>query len=482
MKNIFKILLVLILPLLLVNACRDEANKDWTTPEQTIHLYNTTLSSNTLYPSMDDNSFRLVWDMVSSATGSYTVQFSKTSDFKNPIVFGTSTTNSFTKSIKELNSSLLQAGYSPYAQTMLFIRVINGNQLSNVISVGVTPYPVTIPVINNPTSGQSLVLDASNPTATATTIKWTDYDYGTTVNYTLEVSKKGTGEFITLATVNDAKELEVSNFLINEAASKLDLPVNVASEIDLRITAKTESAGGSITKVSDIVTFKLTPYQPLYKDFYLVGGGSAVGWDASKAQLLKNSQNITEIYTYLENNGMFRFLGQKNWSPDNYSLNAPGVNDSYKYFKTWSTNLRSGVTPEKNFENIVFTGDSGMYKITIDQNTKDIKVTSSPIPTLPTELFLVGSINGWNAGAAIPMDQINDGVYEHTMVLPDGAEFKFIGQQAWGDLEWANIHTDGNSGYLGPKGDNNNIKFNGGGTTYKITANVKLGIYTIIPL
>lgn len=481
MKKYIKYLSVLFAAVFIVTSCDNRADKDWTTQEPSFKLYDTSLGANVLYASMENNPFILTWDDAGSSA-SYSIVVSAAEDFANKTELGTSNRNSFKTTIGALNLAMLKAGLNPYTQQTVYLRVENGKAISNTISFKVTPYPANIPIINNPTSGSSLVLDGSNPTATATTIKWTDYDYGTTVNYTLEVSKKGTGEFIALATVNNAKELEASNFLINEAASKLDLPVNVASEIDLRITAKTESPGGVITKVSDIVTFKITPYQPAYKDLYLVGGGSAVGWDASKAQLLKNSQNITEIYTYLENNGMFRFLGQKNWSPDNYSLNAPGVNDSYKYFKTWSTNLRSGVTPEQNFENIVFTGDSGMYKITIDQNTKDIKVTSSPIPTLPTELFLVGSINGWNAGAAIPMDQINDGVYEHTMVLPDGAEFKFIGQQAWGDLEWANIHTDGNSGYLGPKGDNNNIKFNGGGTTYKITANVKLGIYTIIPL
>ena len=79
------------------------------------------------------------------------------------------------------------------------------------------------------------------------------------------------------------------------------------------------------------------------------------------------------------------------------------------------------------------------------------------------------------------MDLVGDGVFEYTIAIPDGAEFKFIGQQSWGSLEWANIHSSGNSGFLGPKGDNDNIKFNGGGATYKITANVKLGTYKITP-
>ncbi|WP_304344159.1 SusE domain-containing protein [Chryseobacterium koreense] len=475
MKNIFKILMVLILPLLLLNACRDDADKNWTSPEKTIHLYNTTLSSNTLYPTMDNNTFRLVWDDANGTTGTYTVQFSKTADFKTPIVFGTSQTNSLTKSIASLNTALLQAGYSPYAQTMLFIRVANGNNVSNTVSVGVTPYPVSVPVITNPVAGQSVVLDAANPTSNALTVTWTDYDYGTTVNYTIEIAPKGSTNFVVAGTATE-KQLAMTNFELNEAVQKISLPNGVSSEVDIHVIAKTESPGGVITKTSDVVTFKVTPYQPAYKDFYLVGGGTAVGWNAGGAQLLHNAANISEIYTYLSNNGDFRFLGQQDWNPINYSLNAPGINDAYKYFNTWTPNLQPNAP-----ENMTFTGDSGVYKMVIDQNAKSISITPSSISVLPTNLYLVGSINGWDAGAALPMTQVGDGVYEYTIAIPDGAEFKFIGQQSWGDQEWANIHTGGNSGFLGPKGDNNNIQYNGGGSTYKITANIKMGTYKVVP-
>ncbi len=341
MKNIFKILMVFILPLLLINSCRDEADKNWSTPT-TIKLYNASLSSNTLYPSMDNNTFRLVWDAIEGNTENYTIQIATNAEFTNPITFATTKTSPYTTTIKALNTSLLQAGYSPYAEKPVYFRVVSGSNVSNVISLGVTPYPVSIPVITNPVGGQLVGLDGNAPTATAVTVKWNDYDYGTLVHYTIEVAKKGSATFMELGTVDNAKELAVSNFALNEAASKLDLPVNVASEVDIRVTAKTESPGGIITKVSDIVTFKVTPYQPAYKDFYLVGGGTAVGWNAGGAQLLKNTQNLAEIYTYLENNGEFRFLGQQDWNPINYSLNTPGIKDAYKFFKTWSSNLTIG--------------------------------------------------------------------------------------------------------------------------------------------
>lgn len=469
--------MVMILPLFLLNSCRDETDKDWTTPEAGIKLYNSTLSSNVLYPSMADNAFRLTWDPLAGVSGEYTVQISKTADFATPVVLGTTTKTDYTTKISTLNMALLQAGFSPYSSNPVFIRVMSGTYMSNIISVAVTPYPVDKPVITAPTAGQSIVLNATAPTAVATTVKWSDYVYGTNVSYNVEIAPGGSTAFASAGTTENVKELSWTNFQLNDAVLKLGGVVGVAKDIQIKVTATTASAGGTINKTSDIVTFKVTPYQPAFVDFYLVGGGTAVGWNATSSQILYRNNDVAEIYTYLQNEGEFRFLGQQDWNPINYSLNDAAIKDNFKFFNTWSTSLQPA-----GDENIKFTGNSGMYKITIDQNSRGITVTPSAIPTLPTNVYLVGSLTGWNASTAVEMNQVGDGVYELEIAVPANSEFKFIGQQAWGDLEWANIHTDGNSGFLGPKGDNNNIKYNGTGGTYKITANIKLGTYSVSPL
>ena len=475
MKNIFKILGLLILPLLLTQACRDEADRNWTTPEPSFKLYDTTLGSAVLYPTMEENPFILTWDKVPGAT-TYSVVISKTEDFASKSELGKSTINSLKTTVGDVNMAMLQAGLSPYTSQNVYMRVENGTAVSNTISFAVTPYPAAVPVIRNPTAGQSIVLDGANPNAVATTVKWTDYTYGVNVNYTVEIAPKGSATFVSAGTTENVQELAWSNFTLNDAAIKFGFPVGVSSEIDVRVTAKTESTGGTISKTSEVITFSVTPYQPAFVDFYLVGGGTAVGWNAISAQLLHNNNQISEIYTYLENNGEFRFLGQQDWNPINYSLNAPAIKDAYKYFNSWSTNL----APSGD-ENIKFSGNSGMYKITIDQNSRDITVTPSSSPTLPTNVYLVGSLQGWDANTALEMTQVGDGVYEYMIAVPADAEFKFIGQQAWSGLEWGNIHTAGNSGFLGPNGDNNNIKYVGTGGMYKITANIKLGTYKVTP-
>ena len=472
MKNIFKYLLVALVTSWIVTSCNDDDYNNWTTPDPAFQLYDTTLGSNVLYATMEENPFILTWDKAVS--GPYSVVISTTEEFENKVELGTSDTNTFKTTIGALNTAMLQAGLNPYSPQTVYIRIEAGNAVSNTISFTVTPYPSEVPVITNPTSGSNLVLDAAHPTENATTITWDDYTYAVDANYTVEIAAKGATDFTVIGTTINDKQLKISNFDLNEAALKASLPVGVASETDIRVTASTISTGGNLEKVSQIVTFKLTPYQPVYIPFYLVGDASAVGWDAATAQLLNQNNEVSEIYTYLTNNGSFRFLGQQDWGPLNYSLNAPDMNDDYKYFNTWSSNLEAS-TPE----NIKFIGNSGIYKITINQNARSIEATPSALPNVPENIYLVGSLNNWDAANSLVMNKVGDGVFEYSISIPDNAEFKFIGQQDWGDLEWGNIHSGGNSGYLGPKGDNDNIKFSGGGNLYTIRVNFKLGTYTI---
>lgn len=475
MKNIFKILGLLILPLLLTQACRDDADRNWTNPEASFKLYDTTLGAAVLYPTMAENPFVLTWDKVSGASN-YAIVVSSTEDFATKSELGTSTSNTFKTSVGNLNMAMLQAGLRPYSSQNVWIRIENGTEVSNAISFAVTPYPAAEPVITNPTAGQSIVLDVANPTAIAMTVKWTDYSYTIDANYAVEIAPKGSATFINAGNTVNTKELSWSNFTLNDAAIKLGFPVGAPSEIDVRVTASTVSTGGTITKTSKLVSFVVTPYLPAFVDFYIVGAGSAVGWDATKAQLLVRNNEKSEIYTYLQKDGDFRFLGQQDWNPINYSLNDPAIKSEYQYFNTWSTNLVTS-----GDDNMKFTGDSGMYKITIDQNSRDLTIVSSSSPTLPNDVYLVGSIQGWDADTALPMTKLEDGIFEYIIAIPDDSAFKFLGQQAWSGLEWGNIHNEGNSGFLGPNGDNNNIKFNGGGLMYKITANIKLGTYTLTP-
>ncbi|AZA76035.1 SusF/SusE family outer membrane protein [Chryseobacterium sp. G0186] len=325
-----------------------------------------------------------------------------------------------------------------------------------------------------------LVLDKDHENDKAVKFDWVNPKFNIQVafNNALEIAKAGTSFQNAKSVDVVAKDLTVTYTIRDFNKMMLDAGIlpGTTSQIEIRLRSKV----GDITLYSSPVAITVTPYLTEFPSFYLVGEASAVGWNASSAQLLYKKDNLSTIYTYLETGKAFRFLGQQDWNPINYSLDAAGIKTENKYFKTWSPNLAASPA-----ENIQFNGPTGMYKIVIDADAtqKSIAVTPSPINNWnPANLYIVGTVNGWDSGTAIPMSSLGNGKFEYTTALPAASEFKFLGQQSWGDLDWGNITTDGNTGYIGPKGSNGNIKFDGTGGSYKITVDVKLGIYTIKPL
>lgn len=484
MKNIFKILLASFIVTVFFIACDNDADRDWTTPEASFKLQDTSLGiSNVLYETMKANPFTLVWE--SKGSGEYSVVLSSTKDFAIKTELGKTTETNYTTTIGNLNTKLLQIGFSPFTAQTVFIRIEKDSDISNTINFDVKVYPVDGPIITSPANGSVITLNSADQSAIASTITWDDYsNYGSDVVYKIEIAKKGTTTFSSLGEVTNVKSLAITNKDLNTAVLTAGGTVNQESEFDFRVTAKTNFSTPGIELKSAVSTAKLKPYQVDYPDFFLVGGATAAGWSPENAPKLYKKDNISEIYTYLQPDEGFRFLGQADWNPINYSMDVPGIRDTYKYFKSVSSNVVR--FSDNNDENMKITGTAGIYHVIIDADfgVKSLEVKSSAGVWDIPNLYLVGSIQNWQADSAEPFNPIGNGKFEMIRQIPDNAEFKFIGQQSWGDLEWANIKKDnaGNTGYLGPKGDNGNIKFNGGNSFYTITVDLKMGTYKLVKM
>ncbi|WP_374443662.1 SusE domain-containing protein [Epilithonimonas sp.] len=480
MKNIFKLIVASLFVSILLVACNNDADRDWTTPEASFKLYDTSLGvNNVLYETMKGNPFTVVWESIGS--GEYSVTLSSKEDFSSKTQLGTSTENSLTTTIGSLNAKLLELGFSPFVSQKLYIRIEKGSEVSNVISFGVTAYPVSGPVITAPANGSTITLNSADQAAIATTITWNDYsNYGSPVTYTVEIAKKGSATFSQLGVVTGSKSLAISNKDLNNAALTVGGVANTEGEFDFRVTAKTSFSTPAIELKSSVVTAKMKPYQVDYPDFYLVGGATAIGWDAPNSQKLYKKENTSEIYTYLSPD-QFRFLGQKDWNPINYSIDDPRTDSGNRYFKTVSSNVEFG-----DHENMKFTGTAGIYhvKINADFGVKSLTVEpSAGVWDIPN-LYLVGTTNGWQAASAEQFNPVGNGVFEIIKELPVGSEFKFLAQQDWSGKEWGNIHSTGNTGYLGPNGDNNNIVVSSSTSAtnfYTIRVDLKRGTYQLIP-
>lgn len=336
-------------------------------------------------------------------------------------------------------------------------------------------------------SANSLILDKNFPGNPALTVTWqaAAYSVPAEISYRIEISPdKNFAEPYTLATVNGSqRSTSFTTLQMNDASAGIGLVPNQVGNMYMRVISYLGS-GQSLAATSNITTLKVTPYVLTYPSFYIVGAASFVGWSPDKAQVLYKKDNLSYFYTNLQSGENFRFLGQLAWDGKNYALNTPGTKADNQYFKQWSDVFAK---PEGDDENIKFVGETGVYKVTINATlgVQTIEAKPSVIPAFDfPEIYLVGNIagNAWNETNPIAMTTIGDGVYEFTTTLAADTEFKIIGQKSWGNLDWGNLSGDGNTGFVGPKGDNGNIKYAGDGSSYKITVNLKGGIYKIVKI
>ncbi len=464
MKNIIKLLFASLFVAFAVMACTDDADREWTTPEASFKLYDTTLGSNVLYESMKNNPFALTWDKTGSSN--YTVVFSTTADFAAKVTLGTATTNTFNTTIGDINSKFLQAGLSPYSPSSVYVRVESGSEVSNSISFSVTPYPIAGPIITAPTAGNEFILDINNQNALASTIKWNDYtSYGVSVSYKVEIAAKGGAVFQELGTVKDLKTLELTNKTLNDAVLKTGAQPNVSGQFDVRVTATTESTGGTINLSSNVVTIKVTPFTNNVT-LYLIGDATAGEWNNSATNdnmyPLLGSHAVSTSYTYT---GYFKVGGFKI------------IKDKGSWTAQYGAGSTAGtLSTDGNTSGNINVTTAGYYKLTIDVSALTYTLVAVPNPTVsyPT-VGIIGdsTANGWGSSTALTQSTFDSHVWYLTNVTLTTGELKFRANNAW-DVSWGSADENFGTGNLGGA----NIPVKAG--TYNIYFNDNSGAYVLI--
>lgn len=450
MKNIFKLFLGSILLSLFFTSCEDENFRDWSTTASSFELHDTAGDINVLYASMEDNPFILSWDKSDNESGGYSVVVSDTEDFATKTELGTSTTTSLKTTVGALNNALLQANFSPYVAKVVYIRVETaaGAVFSNSISFNVTPYPSEKPVITNPTSSSVFVLSNENPDAIAATLTWKDYEnYGVDVTYLVEIAAHNSTDFKTVGTVNNAQQLDVTHQFFDQVVLKTGATAEVENDIDMRVTATSVTTAGTITKVSDIVTFKVTPY--MLEDWLYVPGDHQ-GWDPATADgiVSATSNGIYVGYiNFLTENSYFKITKDRSWDV-NY-----GSND--------------GVNLVENGDNIKAAG-VGYYQLTVNMNDNTFAMA-------PHSWGVIGSgtPGGWDNDTDFRFDYQNQVWVIDSIALTDG-EIKFRLNNAWE----TNYGDNGADGTLESGGSN--IPVTAG--NYKIVVDFVNSTYQLIEL
>lgn len=439
MKNIFKILTIFLLIPLAFHACREAYNDDWTTPDPSLKLHDTGITSSELFPSMDTNLFKLTWDNTLNVTGDYNVVMSKTSDFKTKAVLATTPNPYYSTNIASLNAALLAAGYSPFTTEKVFMRIEFRDAVSNAISFDIKPYPVAIPVLTLPTATTDLVLNDKTPDAVATKVTWTDSPYGVEVEYLVEVAKKGTTTFVAAGSVKNAKTLDWTHKALNDAALKAGLAPAVKAELDVKVTAVTKTTGGEIRKPSKVVTFKVTPYVA-FKNLYLVGDATAAGWNTNNNNqaLFRDPVNLNKFYFTGKFGGtMFKLierLGDNTWNPQ------------------WG--LKAGVVAnDDGGEPQPFNVTSGTYTFEVDILAKTYTLTPySGAMNSYTTIGIIGDStpNGWGGDTVLTQSTFDPHQWYIKNIQLTKGEAKFRANSSWG-INWgANTELSGQGTQGGP--------------------------------
>lgn len=314
----------------------------------------------------------------------------------------------------------------------------------------ILPAPESFAIVT-PTNGTVIVLDDTNLDNNALFLSWKSTMNTTESTYTIEVAETGT-DFaapITLATVQGLNFSmtvdELNTFLLDE----LGINPNNASSVDFRISGNGET--------SDSIAVVFTPYQVEYTELYLVG--SLTGWDPATSLPMTNvGYNVFEITIDLADDDAFKFL------PTNSG---------------WDNDL--GEDPDnpgfiiKEGEQDISGYPAGKYKITVDLNTLTFTVEEV---ISPDNLYLVGSINGWDNSTAQAFYKSGENLFTLAVELPDGAEFKFLPTLGSWDGDWGD--DPNNAGGLIQEGEQNVSGYAAG--KYLITVDFNTLTYWLTPV
>lgn len=345
----------------------------------------------------------------------------------------------------------------------------NFNNVAQVIVDGVDNDPAVLLKLNESEPWDTLIWTAAQL-----------YEgEGLVTHYTVQIDEQG-NNFASAINFQSGSTSDTS-IVITQGTLNSRLIANGYSpvqtyDLELRVKAFVHNQLDSL--YSEVIPFTITTYLdiPIAESMYIYGDATMVGWVASDALLMYSDGGVHTGFTYLENNMKFRFLKQRDELDNTYNSSS---------LITYSDNVSKANDGMMNF---LFTGTSGWYKIEANYLTSELTIAeytagSETFTYDYPNLYLVGDYNStdgvWDADNAVAFNKVGEGLFTISTTLKDGAQFKFIGQQAWGDLEWANLGESGNSGSLGPKGFNGNISFNGGGNPYIIEVNIKQGTYTI---
>lgn len=329
----------------------------------------------------------------------------------------TSSATEIAITVGNLNAKLLKNGYNPVETYDLELRIkarVN-DALDSVYSAAI---PFTVTTYLDIAAPEQLYLYGN-----ATTVGWdaanalymhTSDGVSTVFTY-LEKDMK----------FRFLKERDTTDNTYN-ANSLVNYPSNVTRAGDDMKNFVFTGASGWYKIETDYINSTLTiedyvfgaeTYTYDYDSIYIVGdyNNTDPAWDPSKASgMTKKSEGVYTIQKVLKDGAMFKFLGQRSWGDLDWG-NIGGSGNT-------------GTLGPKGFDdNITFDGGGETYNIEVNlkQGTYTIKAAN---------IWLVGSINGWNNHGQY-LAAIGNDVHVGYQYLDNSSEIKIlVARDSWDGL------------------------------------------------
>jgi hypothetical protein len=436
MKIYIKKLSYLFLSLtLFLGSCEVEESLTLTSPDAAFVLDTPGISSVFLNFALPNNpAFTISWDDQLSSGGDYTVEMATDSEFTTPVDLGTTSASNFSMTVDAFNNAINNAGVTSFIDIAIYMRVNNGNSLTNTIFLLVTTYPVDAPTFTSIADGDTFILTLENNDLEAVTISWNDpildSSLSLDIEYLIEAALPET-DFampIEIGKVNNINTLSLTNAQLNSVAIQLGIPVDTAGDLELRIKSTiTDTPSGTVLeRISDTVTINVTTYLTVLdlSTTWGIIGSAANDWGATPDLPMFTTDTDGVLVAYVN-------LTDGEWK--------------FRENNDWANNLGSGAAADDvSSGGGNFTTVAGSFKITLDLNNNKFTKENFSLG------IVGGAYNNWGATPdfMLEYDQYSD-VFRGLVTLIDG-EMKFRMNNDWG----TNYGDDGADGTLELNGSN----------------------------
>lgn len=304
--------------------------------------------------------------------------------------------------------------------------------------------------IITPVSGSVIVLNDDNLLNNALFISWDDPNATTDKTYTIEVAETGT-DFETPVVLGTAQG---ANFSMNVRdvnvflLENLGLDPDMANSLDVRVSFDAE--------MTQTISVVFTPVIVEYTEFSIYGSFTN-DWDEEAALPMNNYDfNKFDIIIDLAAGDEFKFLTKQ------LALEA-----------IWGEDANNmGMLTNVDGQNIGGY-DEGGYKISIDLSARTFAV----VLAAPDNLFLVGSLTGWDPATSLPFNNPTENIFTLVVELNAGDEFKFLPTNTGWDGDWG--EDPANPGSIIQEGEQNVSGFDAG--KYLVTVDFNSYTFSLTP-